>query len=501
MTKDKKRKFGGWGILGVILLILVVGLCIFGYIRYLKKSTAELLETVPNNAAFVFQINDNEDFVKNISQCKNYINDVFGLEALAGFEYFIDLTKNDKTNHEQVVISGHQVNDKIALMLSFKMNEASFSKLLSTLQIDNQDYTTYQHCKFYEVGTHYRKFVITFQHGLFTAAEDRSILEQSISGLGTARNLYGDKAFQPIIELLKKNDKQNWLIINHENFVACQSDKINETYQSEFAQIAALSSWSAYQIRFSGAEMTLSGYSLMKENSFFQRFISQNGTSEDFPKALIPANSDFCLALHVPDLKSYTNNSSTEAAQNLIALNAQESYYFSVTYQDTLTCDYLLVKGDTSQAFITSILPETHTMDSVKSKYKKFNIYTCGKTQFATALSDRHAQLHPNYFIDNQGYYIFADSVETLKKYIDEYTSGHTFEQNQQFLYALNIVPSNNRFMFYYQNQDNGIRRILSKSFIKKKSNFEQLQTFVYVFSQPMQNLIPNNLYIKFATN
>ncbi len=500
MKKEKRYKSKRYAILGVILAFLIVGLSIFGYFKFLKKTTAQLLEVVPENAAFVFQINDNEDFVKSISHCKTYINDVFALDALAGFEYFIDLTKEDLPNGNQLVISGHNVGGQIAVLMSVNMTEKTFDKLLNLLQLNPQDYTSYEYVKTYEVGTHYKKFVIAYHDGIFSAADHRNLIEQSIKCLNFSKSVRQSANFEPIYQLLQKNNKQNWLILNHENFVNCQTGNIDKTYLSKVAILKNLASWSAYQIRFSEDEISLFGYSLMKENSFFQQFKNQSNPNADLPEDLLPGNLNYYISLHIPDLQTYTNGTNTQGTADLLKLNATESYYFSTTCNDTLNYSYIAIKGDTSTAFISSILPENHTLDSALV-YEKFKIYKSNVSQFATALSNLHKNMNANYFIDYQGYYVFSDSIQPLKKYIDDCISGNTIDKNQYYLFAKNNLPSENRFQLFFQNQNQYLNRFFSKSFSQKRSALENLKVFSYTFSQPINNLIPNNIYIKFATN
>jgi hypothetical protein len=107
MKEKSSKKKTIWLVVSVVVLCILVTSGIYSYTKFLKKSTAELLDAVPADATFVLQINDNEGFVKSIAPCMAYLEDFFSLDALPGFEYFIDITRRNMQNDESLVISGH----------------------------------------------------------------------------------------------------------------------------------------------------------------------------------------------------------------------------------------------------------------------------------------------------------------------------------------------------------------------------------------------------------
>lgn len=500
MEEKRKPKRNKYVIPGIVLVFIAVGLGIFGYIKVLKKSTAQLMEIVPQDAAYVIQINNNDEFVKSISSCKSYLNDVFVLDALSGFEYFIDLTKGDLSDAQRLVISGHGNADNFSLLMSIKMDEKTFSKLLKRLQINPKDYSKFEHYKMYDIGTHYKKFVIVQHDGVFSASDNKELLQNSIRTFNSSKSILKSDGFDEIDQLLQKNNRQNWIVIHHERWMGFHLPKINETFRDSFAAVGNLASWSAYQVRFTDNEVSFSGYSLMTKNSFFQRFVSQSGNHGDLPESILPAQLNYYVSLQIPDLAQYSQTSTSAEKADLLKLNCQESYCFSTTYNDTTLYNYVAVKGDTSQSFIVSILPEGHTLDSAVS-YKNFKIYASGVPHFTNALSSIHQEVTPNYFTDYQGYYIFSDSIEPLKAYIDNCLNGQFIEQNQYYLFSKNNLPSDNRFQLFFQNQNKYLDHYLSSQFLQTQSGLENLRVFSYTFSQPIGNLVPNIIYLKFATN
>ncbi|MEG2070432.1 MAG: hypothetical protein RR034_03555, partial [Bacteroidales bacterium] len=86
--KSDNRK--SWIIISTIVGIIAIGTALFFYHSFFRQNNAKLIETIPSEAAFIFEINDNEEFTKTSSSLIPYLNPVFSLEALSGFEFFID---------------------------------------------------------------------------------------------------------------------------------------------------------------------------------------------------------------------------------------------------------------------------------------------------------------------------------------------------------------------------------------------------------------------------
>ena len=249
-------------------IIIIFGVGIYFYYYFFRQVNAKLIETIPSDAAFIFQINDNETFLKSVKNISPYINPLFGLDAYPGCQFFVDQLPG---KYNQVVFSGHSTGETFSILFACKINERAFKELLLKLQIDQQNCISYDQCKIYTFGTHLKRFVFTYHRGIFIASENTTLLKKAINQLKNPQNLTALKSFETLFSITEKNRKQNWLILNHQKYFSNFEPFFNVEINARLTQFASNALWSAYQIRFSGLNMSLSGY-LAIGNSFQEYF-------------------------------------------------------------------------------------------------------------------------------------------------------------------------------------------------------------------------------------
>ena len=66
-----------WLVTLTILGILIMGIGIILYHNFFRQNNAKLIETVPEDAAFVFEINNNPNFVKSALATKSIWTNCF----------------------------------------------------------------------------------------------------------------------------------------------------------------------------------------------------------------------------------------------------------------------------------------------------------------------------------------------------------------------------------------------------------------------------------------
>jgi len=233
------------------------------YYYFFRQVNAQLIETIPSDAAFLFQINDNEIFLKTVKNIHIYINPLFGLDAYPGCQFFVDQLPG---KYNQVVFSGHTNGEIFSILFACKINERAFKQLLSKLQIDEKNCTKFDQCKIYTFGTHLKRFVFTYHKGIFLASENITLLRKAITQLKNPRNLTAIKHFESLFKIMEKNKKQNWLILNHKRYFSNFESYFNEETNIKLNFYASNVLWAAYQVRFSKQEMTLSGYLSVSDN-------------------------------------------------------------------------------------------------------------------------------------------------------------------------------------------------------------------------------------------
>ncbi|MCL2290382.1 MAG: hypothetical protein FWC34_06725 [Bacteroidetes bacterium] len=237
--------------------IIILGGGVYLYYYFFRQMNAQLMETIPTDAAFLFQINDNETFVKSVKSIHPYISPFFGLDAYPGCQFFIDQLPG---KYNQVVFSGHDNGEAFSILFACKIHENAFKHLLSKLQIDEKNCITFERCKIYTFGTHLKRFVFTYHKGIFLASENLTLLKKSINQLKNPKNLTTLKSFEELFSIIEKNKKQNWLILNHERYFSNFKPYFNDETNGALIRFSSNIPWAAHQVRFSGLEMLLTGY-------------------------------------------------------------------------------------------------------------------------------------------------------------------------------------------------------------------------------------------------
>jgi hypothetical protein len=295
-------------------ILIIFGGGVYLYYYFFRQINAKLMETIPPDAAFLFQINDNDTFLKTVKNIAPFINSLFGLDAYPGCQFFVDQLPG---KYNQVVFSGHTDGEKLSILFACKIHERAFNQLLKKIQIDERNCIKFEQCKVYTHGTHLKRFVFTYHKGIFLASENITLLKKAISQLKNSRNLTNLKSFETLFNIIEKNKKQNWLILNNQTYFSHFESFFTEETNSKLTNFASSVSWAAYQVRFSKLEMSLSGY--LSINDGFQDYFNQienkysyysslsgNDESIDFEKdvqlqyakSVLPSMNDFEFAIH-----------------------------------------------------------------------------------------------------------------------------------------------------------------------------------------------------------
>jgi len=297
-----------------IAVVLIFSGGIYFYYYFFRQVNAKLIETIPTDAVFLFQINDNETFLKTTKNIHSYISPLFGLDAYPGCQFFLDQLPG---RYNQVIFTGHVNDGVLSILFACKINERAFKQLLSKLRIDEKNHTNFDPCQIYTYGTHLKRFVFTYHKGIFLASENMILLKKAITQLKNPKNLIVLKSFEELFGMIEKNNKQNWLILNYERYFDYLKAYFNEETNRILAHFSENVTWAAYQIRFSDLEISLAGYMAIHDNfrNYFnnleQKYLYYSSLdskmeSIDFEKDLLikeaksvlPTYNDFELVIH-----------------------------------------------------------------------------------------------------------------------------------------------------------------------------------------------------------
>ena len=332
------------------LLFFLFACGVFFYYFLYRQINAKLIETIPTDAAFLFQINDNETFLKTVKKIHPYINPLFGLDAYPGCQFFVDQLPG---KYNQVVFSGHANGETFSILFACKIKERAFKHLLTKLQIDEKNSTKYERCKIYTYGTHLKRFVFTYDKGIFLASENIMLLKKAINQLRTPRNLTALRSFETVFNIMEKNTKQNWLTLNHDRYFSNFEPFFNTETYADLTRFAATTHWSAYQVRFLGLDMQLSGYLSINEqykvymDNIEQKHLYYSSLSKTdapidyeqdvllkYAKSVFPSHSEFDFAIHAANAE-YWNRYLSEQGMKKFAVARMQMFALSIDSLNT----------------------------------------------------------------------------------------------------------------------------------------------------------------------
>lgn len=491
--KSRRSRKTGWVVAGVsaLLLAAIAGICF--YTISLKKITAEPIQTIPADAAFAVQINNYDDFTAAAKIFRPYCADMLSLGALDGMSFFLKQFSKEQIEQNNLALSAHEVDGKLCLLLSVRVTEKDFSHLLEVLEINEKNFHEHKQYKIYEIGTFHRTFSLCYHHGIFSVSENEKVLISSLECIATSKCLPQVSSFKPLREMMDKNPKQNWLIINNHNFVKSQLKNVASEFVRIFSSLEKQADWSAYQMMVSTGEIKLSGYSTLKDGSFFKRLEGQSSRTSMVPDSIIPMGIDDYFCVNIADAQKFASKYSA-AKSALKSLHQGEIHGF--TLSDSAEYHYFAVRMDVDTPLLQSLLPDDHTLDSVAPG----EIYKFGRGDFAPAVAPFWQNASAQYFVIIDDCLVFSDSPASLLKYKTAVKPGNLLKDSQIYinLKTEGRWTSSAAFNYFFQNGNAALDRFLSPTLIENGSSLRSTKYLMFNCLQSNNGLVPNNIYIRF---
>ena len=191
------EKHRGWAIWLSIFALLLIGVGIFFYYSFFRQSRSELIEAVPTDAQYVFEINDNPAFQKGVASMAPYFTEAFALDVLPAYE---DIYKQMAGTYD-LTISGHRSANGIRVLFNTHIEKAVFKKLLRALSIDPANFTSFEHYKIYTYGTHFKSLKFAYFNHILTVSDDIDLLKKALIQHTHPKNLLSDKSFKDLYNL------------------------------------------------------------------------------------------------------------------------------------------------------------------------------------------------------------------------------------------------------------------------------------------------------------
>ena len=489
------RESRPWLIWLTIAAVILAAVGIFFYYNLFRQSKSELIEAIPNDAAFIFALNDNDAFVSSAASLTPYLNELFVLDALPAYE-----TMRGKlpSGEYDLTVSGHVNKDGIGVLFNTHADKADFKRLLRALSIDPNNYTSFEGNRIYTYGTNFKSMKFVYLNHIISFSTDIDLLKRAIVQHSHPKNLLSDKQFKEIYHLSEKNRKQNWLILNPESYLPYLSSFLNDDLTQKITEGLQQSGWTAFQLRFSGNEMFLSGYMLTKtsENECFDILTDRTGSTMEITD-LYPAQSHWYAHLCTPRIGELNRlkNCHREKAATYQNLRPTEVGYFSIR-QDSVDYKYIIMLTDTTKNVIESFFGDK--ADSAQAATAD-GIYLIPNN--LESLTKTFSPDSVGCFVQRGSALVLAPSKEAMKAYQNSLKTSGSLSQNRYYPFVSEAIASTsvlNFVLFCNENNPHWQSQLTDKG----KASHTRKALRIFAFScetmEKGSRLVPVNLFFHF---
>ncbi len=467
-TTEKKR---GWILWVSLFAVLLIGVGIFFYYKFLRQTRSELIEAVPVEAVFIYEINDNEAFLKDIPSVLPYMNEAFAMDALPAFESVFHKLPNGDYD---ISASGHIMETGLSILFNTHIDQAAFKKLLRALSIDPANFQSFEQHKIYTYGTDYKSLKFSYTNHLLLVSDNLDLLKKAIIQHQHPKNLLANREFSKLYQIAEKNKKQNWLFINNVAYSDFLGTFFNKNVLESFKSIKKAPEWSAFQIRVAQNEVFLSGYTVTLTE----------------------------------DINTYKDKKSTHTLP-IYSLPFHTSWYYQIEKENHALC-YFAIPGDSAitHKFMTIVQDTLHPLilplgDEMQSEEMR-NTYPDGVYPISDSIIKRNLR---NIDVQNYKYmltlnhqYIFAESKEALALYTRETHQNGSLADSRYYQFSAASIASSNLLEYTFYNPKDGNSLVQHLSAKGKGSLIGQhLLIFSFSCNNITKDFAAINLYINFG--
>ncbi|MDY6326584.1 MAG: hypothetical protein SPL47_04635 [Bacteroidales bacterium] len=483
------RETKAWHLWVTVLAVVLAGLGVFLYYMFFRQSESDVVECVPPDAVFVFDINDNGDFASKASSFAVYLNEIFALDALPAFE-----TMCSKVNpvDPRFTISAHRQDSEMKLLFNLRASKSEFKKLLRALKIDQKNYTVFENCRIYTYGTDFQNMKFTYSNNVISFSTDPGLLKKAILQQIHPKKIFSDENFGKVYGISEKNRKQNWLFVDQAMYLDFLKDYLNRDDMEGFISELPKASWSCYQIRFSKNEIFFSGYAL----------------ADGAPASVVVGNG-FDLAPSIPSRVKRLSRYETLGSDDVFGLSgvklSRGGIASRLPFQEVCVFTY---RSDTSYVTMAAALPDSTV--SVLSFYSGENVsdslLRATVDNIYPVPADISSRLLPvvgdtvRWFAETGGTFVFSGSRQELAAYRKTIGRNEVLSNNTTFGLISDAVASSavREFSLFNDKDDPYFYKKLSE---KGRGSivWQNIRAFSLSYgSSSDKEFVPVNVYILF---
>lgn len=493
--KDYARENRPWVIWLTIAAVILAGIGIFFYYTLFRQSKSELIEAVPTDAAFLFVINDNDAFVTGAEPLAQYLNELFVMDALPAFE---TMRSKLPAGDYDLTVSGHTEGDGLSLLFNMHADKAAFKRLLRALSIDPNNYVPFENNRIYTYGTNYKSVKFVYVNHIISFSTDLELLKRAIVQHTHPKNLLSAKPFKEVYDLTEKNRKQNWLVFKSQKYLPYLSSFLQKDLAKKVEQGLQNTEWAAFQLRFSGKDMYLSGYMFTDtpESNHFDILVNRTGNGMEI-NDIYPAQCHWYSHLETRKVTELNRlkKFKKEEIDIFKQLNPTEVGYFLLS-QDSVDYQYVIMLTDTNK----NVLEAFYGLKADSAQAATTDgIYLIPNNLIP--LMKIFAPDSVGCFMQKSNALVFAPSKEAMKVYQNSMKTSGTLSQNRYYPFVNEAVASSSvmNFVLFNNENDNHWQSQLSDK--GKASQFGQNLRILSVSCETMEkenHLVPVNIYLHF---
>lgn len=463
-----------------ISVILLLVISVLAYI-FFRQSNSTLLQkkgiaAVPLHASAILQFNNTDAFLQNINQntfFENLLGDSGLHELLFLKKVFTEIAAPGKELAScPITLSAHQANaGGIDFLFVAELDhpnhwskaEKVFSALISvknTLNARKVDNHTVYDLHFGESG---KNICFSLQNNLLLASISPFLVEDAIRQLNSGEDVLNNAELSD-----PGSDRESaQLYLNFRTLPNTVYSLLNNNCKNALNFIKNTGSWSHFSLSIRKNILLMNGFTAKPEqaDAYLSLLQGQQPVATETCD-LFPNRTAAFVSLGISDYKAfkarnelYLQKTAQQTSAQATRIYASKKYGIELDQEiaSWLGTEMALIitenNGDSIQnnqlAFIKTTDPEKASalldrlagIDSVANKktayiinYRKQKIYPIGLPGFLPAVGGSlfNSLKYPYALVLNE-HLICANQVDELKKYIDDFLSLQTFEQNEQF--------------------------------------------------------------------
>lgn len=526
--------------------IAVVVLLIWGYsiIKWLKDPVVPAINAIPANTVCLLKINSPQGFWQHINSQNMIWKELQCLKLFSGldqkFRIADSVTASDKTIKDNLLknplyIAWIPWRGGYLPLYAINLPGAHFENMIDNFIRKNistassLSYTEFIESRIYIISTPKKpSFCYTVYKGIFIAAENTGLIENSLSALITGICINNSRTFSKVSSMAGKNVDANIYITMSYIDNLFQPLFIKSTF-NDLKYVSLTSEIASMDLVVKNNELLLNGYAISMDSiQLFEKVFKKQDPQKISLTSICPDNTALLYYWGLSDVGQFVKDYSDFKKTNFHKSSYHEmcSYYDSVfstdiekNFFDEL-CDeigYIVTENpNTSNPYRSYAIFKTkdvnsfleHVADisaSLETKTKEikdtFAIkkFIPGKF-FSNFFGQLFSPIDSAYYIIINDFVIFGNSPTSLMLFVSGYSSGKTLNRNENYKNFSDNVSEKASFCFYanIRKSFNLLHSLFSgkNEIDKNRSRLKNFQAIAFQFATENNKFYLNG-YIK----